>query len=117
MEHREPNVRQHQGRRARALRSTAYRSREWEGRGKSTPTVLDADVFDHQQWEIQPLDPGYTIRKVGIVLVLTRYLATKRQRYRSGLSPPESPTSSVLARWNMCRLGLRISRSMEYQTC
>lgn len=24
------------------------------------------DVPDHQQWEIQPLGPGYTIRKVSI---------------------------------------------------
>jgi hypothetical protein len=92
-EHREQNLRRHPGPYARALRSTIYQSREWKGPSKST-IPLATDAPDKQQWDIQPLGPGYTIRKVAAnsIILAARLLDDFN---RPNHPPPRSRTSSV----------------------
>jgi hypothetical protein len=69
-----------------------YGSREWKRRGKSI-AALATGVPDNQQWDIQPLGPGYTIRKVSADSITHVYPLNTDNR--PGRLPLQSPTSSA----------------------
>ena len=94
-EPREQNIRRYKGRCAGTLRQTIHRPRGREGPGETTTWLTIGIADDQYQWEIKPLGPGYTIRKV-VASFIIHTARPLNDFNRPDLPLPRDRTNSVL---------------------